>query len=397
VKAKRGGGRRQDLDASSVGTQPSETLLFPVGAPDEIIAGSVAMLDLLALVKKVGPTTATVLIGGETGTGKELIARALHGCSRVAAGPLEFVNCAAVPEALWESEFFGHERGAFTGAEKRRRGHFERAHGGTFVLDEIGEMPLAGQAKLLRVLDDGGFSRVGGSRVLFPVVRVIAATRRSLDADVAAGTFRADLFYRLVKVRIHIAPLRARPDDVPLLISHFLRLHTAGLSCDAPEIAAAGVRLLVEQPWPGNVRQLSHCIHGMLVMAPGRPLGVDDVRRALAGQFDEQFDVPAPTPPLAALPHASILAALPQVPVLTDELLPYVKRQLETPGATLHGCIHAVEGLFLEEALRATRQNQKRAAELLGITRPTLCAKLAKLAKYGLLDAEQPRPPRKPR
>jgi DNA-binding NtrC family response regulator len=395
VNAKRGGGRRQYLDASSVGMHQSETLPFPLGAPEEMIAGSVAMRDLLALVKKVGPTTATVLIGGETGTGKELIARALHACSRVAAGPLEFVNCAAVPEALWESEFFGHERGAFTGAEKRRKGHFERAHGGTFVLDEIGEMPLAGQAKLLRVLEDGGLARVGGSRILFPQVRVIAATRRSLDADVAAGTFRADLFYRLVEVRIHIVPLRARPDDVPLLVAHFLRLHTGGLSGDAPEIASAAVQLLGEQPWPGNVRQLSHCIRGMLVVAPGRALGVDDVRRALAGQCDaEQFDVLAATPSAAALPHASIVAALPQVPVVTDELLPYIKRQLETPGATLHGCIGSVEALYLKEALLATGHNQTLAAELLGITRPTLCAKLA---KHDLLDAKESRHPRKPR
>lgn len=242
---------------------------------DDIIGSSPALRAVLRQVEQVAPTDSTVLITGETGTGKELVARALHRRSKRAARPLIKANLAALPDTLIASELFGHERGAFTGALQRHVGRFELASGGTLFLDEIGELPAEMQVALLRVLQDGEFERVGGSLTLRTDARVIAATNRDLAADIAAGRFRSDLFYRLNVFPIVVPPLRARREDIPTLVEYFATRHGARLGKRFREVPRAGLAALVDYDWPGNIRELENTVERAAIVSEGGVLRFD--------------------------------------------------------------------------------------------------------------------------
>ena len=250
---------------------------------DELIGRSEPMRRVRELIARLAATDARVLITGESGTGKELAAAALHQGSRRAAAPFVRVNCAAIPRDLVESELFGHERGAFTGATERRRGRFELAGGGTLLLDEIGELSLEAQAKLLRVLESGEIERVGGSGP-FPVdVRTLAATNRDLRADVLTGRFREDLFFRLEVVPLHMPPLRDRLDDIPLLVGHFLRRNRERTGLRPPLLEPVALEALADHAWPGNVRELANIVERLTIVHAGERVGDAEVARILEG------------------------------------------------------------------------------------------------------------------
>ena len=241
----------------------------------EIIGQSLALRQILSQIEMVAPTDASVLILGETGTGKELIARELHRRSRRKDKPLVRVNCACIPKELYESEFFGHARGAFTSAVKDRVGRFEAAAGGTLFLDEIGEIPLELQSKLLRVLQEKCYERVGEERTRRADVRIVAATNRDLKKEVAAGRFREDLYYRLNVFPIKVLPLRDRKDDIPLLASYFIETSVKELGCPRPRLTTAGIETLQAYDWPGNIRELRNVIERAAIFAQGGALDFD--------------------------------------------------------------------------------------------------------------------------
>ena len=241
----------------------------------EIIGQSRAWRQIIRQIEMVAPTDATVLVLGETGTGKELIARELHRCSRRKHKPLVRVNCASIPKELYESEFFGHARGAFTGAVKDRIGRFEAADGGTLFLDEIGEIPLELQGKLLRVLQEKCYERVGEEKTRCADVRIVAATNRDLKKEVAGGRFRENLYYRLNVFPIKVAPLRERKEDVPLLATHFIDIAVKELGCPRPRLTRAGIETLQNYDWPGNIRELRNVIERAAIFAQGGALDFD--------------------------------------------------------------------------------------------------------------------------
>ena len=263
-------------------------------ACDRMIARDAAMAELLAMLRKVAPTNATVLLQGESGTGKELVARCIHSNSPRAARAFVAVNCAALSPTLIESELFGHEKGAFTGAVAQHLGRFERAHGGTLFLDEVGELDASLQAKLLRVLQEKSFERVGGRREITADVRVVAATNRNLKAMVAEGRFRQDLYYRLSAFPLEIPPLRRRPADIPELARFFLERAAASLGRPAPRLSQPALDRLLSYAWPGNVRELENMMERVAILVEGdvapedlslpqaetsRPLRVKDIER----------------------------------------------------------------------------------------------------------------------
>ncbi|MGH9380566.1 MAG: sigma-54-dependent transcriptional regulator [Thermoanaerobaculia bacterium] len=257
-----------ELVAGAVASEPVPPAFEAPGAP-AIIGRHPRLRTALTLLRKVAPTDSTVLLTGESGTGKELFARALHALSPRARRPFVAVNCAAIPEALIESELFGHEKGAFTGADRRRAGRFELANRGTLLLDEIGDLPLPVQAKVLRVLETRAFERVGGERTLTVDVRIVAATNRDLRGMVVAGRFRSDLYYRLEIFPIDLPPLRERPQDVPLLARHLAARIAAAHGVDAIRFDAGAEEWLAAQGWPGNVRELSNLLERATIVAPG--------------------------------------------------------------------------------------------------------------------------------
>jgi DNA-binding NtrC family response regulator len=260
---------------------PSEFVAGP-GCPP-IVGGHRRLQAALRLLRRVAPTETTVLLLGESGTGKELFARALHALSPRSAGAFVAVNCAAIPESLLENELFGHERGAFTGAHRREPGRFERARGGTLLLDEIGELPLPVQGKILRVLEERTYERVGSSEPQRADVRLVAATNRDLQAMVEAGEFRSDLYFRLSVFPLELPPLRERPSDVAPIARHLLGRIAERHRIAAPELAAAAADLLAAQPWPGNVRQLANVLERAAILHPGGRLGAAEVKEAMLG------------------------------------------------------------------------------------------------------------------
>jgi formate hydrogenlyase transcriptional activator len=262
---------------------------------EEIVGSSDALRRVLSRVEKVARTDSTVLLCGETGTGKELVARAIHRLSPRSARALIKVNLAAVPEGLIASELFGHEKGAFTGALQRRIGRFELAAGGTIFLDEVGELPPEMQVALLRVLQEGEFERVGGSRPLHTDARVIAATNRDLGAAVAEGTFRQDLYYRLNVFPIEIPPLRERRSDVPILVEYFVARHAARLGKRIRRVEKKTMDLFLAYPWPGNVRELQNVIERAAILTEGDTLRVEENALGRAGEAHRQAGASLPT------------------------------------------------------------------------------------------------------
>jgi transcriptional regulator with GAF, ATPase, and Fis domain len=258
---------------------------------DALIGGDSGLRAVITRAEQVAPTDAPVLLFGETGAGKEVVARLIHRRSRRAAGPIVRVNCGAIPQGLIDSELFGHEKGAFTGAIASRKGWFERADGGTLFLDEIGELPHDAQVRLLRILQDGVFERVGGQRSLKVDVRIVAATHRDLQAMVDAGRFREDLWYRLSVFPIDIPPLRDRPEDVPALATHFAARAGMRIGGTRLTLSPADIDLLVAYPWPGNVRELAAVIERAVILGDGRRLQVAAALGAVGSR-----DVPRATP-----------------------------------------------------------------------------------------------------
>ncbi|MFA5027165.1 MAG: sigma-54 dependent transcriptional regulator, partial [Candidatus Methylomirabilota bacterium] len=271
---------RNGLDHQRL-TQENRALRQSLESRYEIVGESAALQALRAQIQSAAPSHGRVLIRGESGTGKELIARAIHGKSLRAQHPFVEVNCAAIPDELIESELFGHERGAFTGATTKRRGKFEAADGGTIFLDEVGDMSLKTQAKVLRVLQEQTFERVGGSETLTVDVRVIAASNKDLEEEIQKGTFREDLFYRLNVIPFEVPPLRERKEDILQLAAHFLRLFCAEYGKREKRISPEGQQLLLQHPWPGNVRELRNVMERLVIMVPLETIRADDVGPSL--------------------------------------------------------------------------------------------------------------------
>jgi PAS domain S-box-containing protein len=259
----------------------------------EIVGKSAALRETLRLVRRIAPTESTVLVTGETGTGKELVARSIHGLSQRASGPLVRLNCGAISRELADSELFGHERGAFTGAVAQRSGRFEQAHGGTLFLDEVGELPLETQAKLLRVLQEREFERLGGSETLQADVRLIAATNRDLRASVRAGKFREDLFFRLNVVPVHVPALRDRKDDIPVLIDAFLRQLETRWGRPLGNVTDLSLERLCAYHWPGNIRELENAIERAAILSDGECIDVPEELLCFLGEENAASE-PAP-------------------------------------------------------------------------------------------------------
>jgi nitrogen regulation protein NR(I) len=338
----------------------------PAQGEDVMVGRSPQMHEVFKTIGRVAATDATVLIRGESGTGKELVARAVYQHSLRAQRPLMVLNCAAIPETLLESELFGHERGAFTGAAARRIGKFEQAHGGTLFLDEIGDVSPAIQAKILRVLQEKELQRVGGGDTIRTDVRVLAATNRDLEKAMSEGQFRQDLYHRLNVVTIHLPPLRKRRGDIPALVSYFLKRFADELQIEKPPLTDEALAELKANAWPGNVRELQHCLHRTLIITGGRPIQATDLQLG-----DEQ-------PSAESAGEAAVPA---------DELKNLVRRFLDGyQGQRAHAeLLDEAERLLLQEALRRNRGNQSQAARQLGLTRPTLHAKIH---KFGLAAAD---------
>jgi two-component system response regulator AtoC len=329
---------------------------------------SPAMSAVRDMVAKVATTSAAVLLTGESGVGKEVVARAIHRASPRAANQFVKVNCAALPGELLESELFGHQRGAFTGAHRDKPGKFELAEKGTILLDEIGEVPLRLQAKLLHVLQDGEFARVGGERILHTDVRVLAATNRDLAAEIRAGRFREDLYYRLNVIEIRIPPLRERRDEIPVLIDYFLKTANAAYRRNV-EIPSSTRRLLLEYAWPGNIRQLENVIKRVVVL--GNAAGVYE-ELAAAGKTS--------TPAGVAASAAPVL----------DMAGPLDLKSIARRAA------RDAERIAIADMLQRTRWNRAKAARLLGISYKALLYKIVDCGLATKDEGEVPVPPEAP-
>ena len=332
----------------------------PPGADDLFVGQAPGMQEVFKTIGRVAPTDATVLVLGESGTGKELVARAIYHHSRRAEQPFLAINCAAIPETLLESELFGHEKGSFTGAERKRVGKFEQCHGGTLFLDEIGDMTPLTQAKILRVLQDGSFERVGSNASVRTDVRIIAATSRNLESMIAEGRFREDLFYRLNTCTIRLPPLRERREDIALLVRHFLRLSAGEFDRKVTAVAPEASAALRAYSWPGNVRQLLSVVKQSLLRVQGPVLGLDALPAEIVGR--------------AAIPEIGSEEAG------DHRLTQFIRERLAGDCTTLHAeVIDRVERELLTAVLKSTRGNLTKSAAILGITRPTLRSKLQHL------------------
>ncbi len=324
----------------------------------EIIGSAPAMQEVFRAIARLSGSDFTVLITGESGTGKELVARALHTHSPRADKPFIALNTAAIPRDLLESEFFGHEKGAFTGATARRSGRFEQADGGTLFLDEIGDMPADMQTRLLRVLADGEFYRVGGHASIKVDVRIIAATHQAIEERVKEGTFREDLLHRLNVIRVHVPPLRERPEDIIELLTHFLKLAAAELQTEAKILLPEAEKFLLNAQWTGNVRQLENFCRWVTVMAPGRDIHVDDLPPELQGSVESGKSFSDWEAGLFSWASANIENGSAG---LLAEALPKFERTM------------------IEAALQHTGGKRQEAAKLLGWGRNTLTRKIKEL------------------
>ncbi|MCE9566714.1 MAG: sigma-54 dependent transcriptional regulator [Planctomycetes bacterium] len=340
--------RRMQATPTLFGEAPGETITDT----DQIVGRCAAMQEVYKAIGRVASQDVTVLVLGESGTGKELVARAIYQHSKRANKPFLAINCAAIPEALLESELFGHEKGAFTGADRQRVGKFEQANGGTIFLDEIGDMSAPTQAKVLRLLQDQQFERVGGSTTIQTNARIVAATNQDLQAMVAAGKFRQDLFYRLNSFTIQIPPLRERPGDIGPLVSYFLSTANRKLEKSVRGLDAAALAALEAHPWPGNVRELQNAIRYAVVQTVGDVL------------------TPGCLPP-------SVRGGLMARPTATLDVLALVADLLGTGSTDIYRQVtQSVDRALLTTILDHAHGNQSQASELLGISRTTLRAKL---------------------
>jgi two-component system response regulator AtoC len=307
---------------------------------ESILAKSQEMQDVFRTISKIADYKTTVLVTGESGVGKELVARALHARSSRKNMPFVAINCGAIPENLLESELFGHRKGAFTDANADRRGLFEEATGGTLLLDEIGELPLSLQVKLLRVLQEETIRRLGDTKDAKVDVRIVAATHRDLAAEVKAGRFREDLYYRINVLPVHIPPLRGRKDDIPLLVDHFVTRNNARLGTHIRGVSPEARKLLIEYPWPGNVRELENTIERAMVLAEGEVLDANDLPERLRESLDP------------------------------------VQAQLATGELSIKKTSAAIEEILIRRALQKTKGNRTRAAEVLEISHRALLYKI---------------------
>src|SRR5436190_890268 len=360
----------------------------------EIIGDSEPMRALREQIATAAPTSGRVLIHGENGSGKELVARAIHTLSARTARPFVEVNCAAIPEELIESELFGHERGAFTGALTRRRGKFEAADGGTLFLDEIGDMSVKTQAKVLRALEEQVVERVGGREPIKVDVRIIAASNRDLPSLIATGAFREDLFYRLNVIPIDVPPLRARKEDVPALVEHFIRVFCASNGKRLKIVAAGALTYFMTYEWPGNVRELRNMVERLVIMVPGDTIGADDLPPPLRGLAAlcpavaaAQAPAPAPAPPPAALAVSRLMtgesfeASMNQMmKMVTPAINAMIAGQLKRPltPAEERGVVAAFQRSFHHVYPQALFEQESAAM----LTRHLTDAELAELLRF---------------
>ncbi|MFO7666189.1 MAG: sigma-54 dependent transcriptional regulator [Desulfobacterales bacterium] len=352
------------LNASRFMRSPVEMDKIPEeSSRDAIVGRSTQMQEIYKSIGRVSPTDATVLIRGESGTGKELVARAIYQHSLRADKPFLVINCVAIPETLLESELFGYEKGAFTGAAHRRVGKIEQAHEGTVFLDEIGDMPMNLQAKILRLLQEKSIERLGGREKISTDVRIIAATNRDLEEAISAGRFREDLYYRLKVVTIQIPPLRERQSDIPVLADYFLSRFSAEKGISNPGITSQARAIFSKHPWQGNVRELSNTIQKALIFNRGAPLSPEDIttpiknEKSHAGDYLDKNDENGDA-----------------------QLRQWLRRELTTrSGENLFdSCMDSIASLIISEALNICEGNRSRAAKLLGLSRPTLHSKIEK-------------------
>ncbi|MBA5865145.1 MAG: response regulator [Nitrospira sp. CR1.3] len=340
--------------------QENRSLRTKVQRKFELVGHSPAMQQLRQLIETAGPTNSRVLIGGENGTGKELVARAIHQHSARAAQPFVAVNCAAIPETLIESELFGHEKGSFSGATSMKRGQFEQADGGTLFLDEIGDMSLSTQAKVLRALQEQQFTRVGGTKLMKVDVRVLAASNKDLLKEIEKGAFREDLYYRLNVVPVVVPPLRERREDIPLLMRHFLKLHAEEQGLRMKEITPEAMNVFQQYEWPGNIRELGNLVERLMIMVPGP--AIDTAQANLALQVRPSGSAAQAVTGPSAAPATS--------PLFTQ------------PFDSLRDARNAFEKEYIGRKLREHHWNISRTAEELKIERSHLHRKIK------LLDVE---------
>ncbi|MDX3893275.1 nitrogen regulation protein NR(I) [Pusillimonas sp.] len=364
---------QEDSEEEYAAPKAGERLMMKSASP--------AMQEVFRAIGRLAVSPATVLITGESGTGKELIARALHTHSSRAAKPFVALNAAAIPRDLLEAELFGHERGAFTGATTMRRGRFEEADGGTLFLDEIGDMPFELQTRLLRVLAEGSFYRVGGSQAIRVDVRIVAATHQPLEQRVAQGQFREDLFHRLNVIRLRLPPLRERKEDIPALAGLFLQNSAEKLGVAVRRLTPEAQRALVEFDYPGNIRQLENFCHWLTVMASGQWVDVDDLPpevlagRSGAGELSPQSSVPASGVVEEAAQKEDV-----GTPVWCQLLAQDVSRRLErNEPAIMATLAREFEATLIRTALKHSRDRRAEAAQRLGIGRNTLTRKCQEL------------------
>ena len=351
---------------------------------NNLIGQSEAIQNIRALVKQVAPTDISVLITGESGTGKEIVAQMIHDQSRRAEKQLITVNCGAIPEGIFESEVFGHERGSFTGADRQRKGYFELANGGTIFLDEIGEMPLNSQVKMLRILETGTFMRVGGSSEIHVDVRVIAATNRDIATEVTEGHFRSDLYYRLKAVNIFLTPLKDRKEDIPLLAQYFMEEFCQRNNIPLPSMTPEALEMLSDYPWEGNVRELRNFIESLVTLEKGRVFGAEVITRLLGPVRPSGPNLPvfvnrSQDQMEREMIYRTLMDLRREIWEMKQMISGYADKrdEMEIP----HVSLDEMEKEQIRAALEQFGGNRRLAAQALGIGERTL---YRKIAQYGL-------------